>query len=102
VNEPRPEVQAFADAMEIELQKNDHKGGWKTCPDNYLINKLLEETAELIEATIGIDGDNIWGLIKRFGDRCFEVSGKGGDKISEAADIGNIAMMLADPERKSP
>jgi hypothetical protein len=97
----RPEVYAFADAMERELRQNDHKGGWTECTDQYLIDKLMEEVVELIDATVGIDADNIWDVLKQFGNHLFNEAGSAGNKISEAADVANIALMIADPERKA-
>jgi hypothetical protein len=44
----RPEVAAFAQLMERELRKNDHKGGWKDDTTHELLERLFEETAELI------------------------------------------------------
>lgn len=82
----RPEVIAFAKAMQLKLDKNakkkgwpeqDENGdrGWKSCPPMFLEAKLREEVNELLEALLSGDVDAI-----RY----------------EAADVGNIAMMLAD------
>lgn len=82
----RPEVIAFARAMQFKLDKNAKKKGWpeqdqhgdrgwKSCPPMFLECKLEEEVRELLEALLGSDIEAI---------RC------------EAADVGNIAMMLAD------
>lgn len=43
----RPEVLAFAIAMERELRANDHKGGWKGCHPIELVNHLNDEVKEL-------------------------------------------------------
>jgi hypothetical protein len=48
--ELRPEVQAFAEQMELKLMANDHKGGWKDCNLAYLYGCLGEELAELMAA----------------------------------------------------
>lgn len=72
---PRNEVYIYAEAMEAELKENDHKGGWKDCSIEFLVSKLHEEVDELIEAVC-------YGTPERI--------------LSEAADIGNIAMMIAD------
>lgn len=77
MNDLRPEVVAFAVAMEKELRENDHKGGWKTEGISYFIEKLHEEVNELTKAL---------GDIKATKRRV----------LSEAADVANIAMMLAD------
>lgn len=82
----RPEVIAFAEAMQFKLDKNAKKKGWpeqdtngdrgwKSCPPMFLEGKLQEEVGELLEALVGGDVE----AIRR-----------------EAADVGNIAMMLAD------
>ncbi len=66
----------FGKKMEEALRWNDYKGGWENCSNEYLIAKLNEEVDELKQA--------IW-------------MGKSGDMImQEAADVANIAMMLAD------
>ncbi len=41
--EIRPQVQAFAEAMEEVLRKNDHKGGWENCEIDYLNWRLTQE-----------------------------------------------------------
>ena len=48
----RPEVAAFAQLMERELRKNDHKGtsGWKNDTVDGLLVSLFDETAELIDS----------------------------------------------------
>jgi NTP pyrophosphatase (non-canonical NTP hydrolase) len=71
----REEVKKFADAMEAELKENDYKGGWKNCDIAFLVDKLHEEVKELIDAICYGTPENV---------------------LSEAADIGNIAMMIAD------
>ncbi|MDF2883839.1 MAG: hypothetical protein K0R54_4403 [Clostridiaceae bacterium] len=72
---PRPSVMIFANAMEKKLKDNDYKGGWKNCPIEYLANKLDEEIEELLDAVS---------------------NGTPSKVLSEAADVGNIAMMIAD------
>lgn len=80
------EVQKFAEAMQFKIDKNAHKENWpeykngerswKTCDINFLLNKLEEEHAELI---LAISKKEPLINVKR-----------------EAADVGNIAMMIAD------
>lgn len=77
---PRPVVQWFAGAMEAKLRANDHKRGWRGTSEFVMIQKLLEEVGELIEAVYG----------RGFGRASRE------EVLSEAADVGNVAMMLAD------
>ena len=73
----RPEVVAFAHAMESKLRDNDHKSGWKGCGIDWLLARLTQEVGELAEqlATDGPDDE---------------------DTIGEAADVANFAMMVAD------
>ena len=81
--ELRPEVQAFAEAMELKLRENDHKGGWKNCKFHYLDGKLHIELLEMERA--------YWCLL---GDA------KNKEKLAElcmeCADIANYVMMIAD------
>src|SRR5690606_29272888 len=83
-----PEVIAFAHLMQHKLNMNAHKDGegwgrdsggkrgWKSCSPQFLMDKLYEEVLEL---TLAIhEGDSAKSIRQ------------------EAADVGNIAMMLAD------
>lgn len=75
-----PFVLRFAEAMERKLAKNRHKGdadGWRALSRVQLYRMLRAEVDELIEA---IESDQ---FIAR-------------EVLNEAADVGNIAMMLAD------
>jgi len=71
----RPEVIVFAQAMEKKLKENEHKGGWKECTTNYLVDKLFEELHEFHRAVFRDDKTLI---------------------LSEGADVANIVMMLTD------
>lgn len=51
----RPEVAAFAVAMERKLRANDHKGGWKGEAPHHMVARICDETAELI-ASLHHDG----------------------------------------------
>lgn len=74
----RPEVLAFARLMETKLRANDHKPGWKSDRAADLWRRLsADETYELYEAITADAPDP-----KHVG--------------SEAADIANFAMMIAD------
>ena len=73
----REPVLWFAGMMESKLQENDHKGGWDNCTFQYLFQKLDEEVKEL---TTCISEEKA---------------------IQEAADVANIAMMIADRARKA-
>ena len=80
------EVKKFAEAMQFEIDKNAHKDNWpeyhngerswKTCDILFLIDKLEEEHTELL---LAVKNKEPLINIKR-----------------EAADVGNIAMMIAD------
>ena len=71
----RPEVEAFARAMERKLRDNDHKPHWSECEQLYLRARLLEEVKELWHALENEAPENV---------------------LLEAADVANFAMMLAD------
>lgn len=83
----RPEVQAFAELMEMKLRKNDHKPGWLNDHPKALFNRIYDEMKELSEA---IDNFPLGGEGK-FGaqDQTMKVA-------NEAADVANFAMMIAD------
>tara|TARA_B100000700_G_scaffold331737_1_gene467778 strand:+ start:11214 stop:11471 length:258 start_codon:yes stop_codon:yes gene_type:complete len=70
----RHEINVFAEAMELKLRRNDHKGGWEETDLDTLFIRLREEVDELQEA---IERENP-----------FEV-------LFEAADVANFAMMIA-------
>lgn len=66
----------FAEQMKHKLDLNRHKGGWEDCKNHYLVRRLLEETAELVQSVMrNEDADTV---------------------IEEAADIANFCMMIAD------
>jgi len=71
----RPVVQWFAEHMECELRANDHKPGWQHDSVVSLLARTHEELTELSECLHSGDGERI---------------------VSEAADVANFAMMLAD------
>lgn len=71
----RKEVELFADAMERKLLLNDHKSGWKHESVMFLLPRLRQELRELTRA-VG--------------------EGTEEDVLSEAADVANFAMMVAD------
>lgn len=72
----RPEVLWFATEMEQVLQFNDHKTGWKQMSEYRLLNRLKQEIIELEKAL----------AVRMSPDRI----------VSEACDIANFAMMIAD------
>ena len=69
----RPEVVVFAEAMECKLRLNDHKENWRSMPVGYLIERLHEETREMLD--------------------CFPRRQR--DILDEAADVANFCMMLS-------
>jgi len=74
--EIRSEVRAMARAMEDVLRDNDHKTGWKDDSVDSLIEHLVEESRELVEA---------------------HAAGSTPDKVAkEAIDVANMAMMVVD------
>lgn len=75
----RPEVVAFAEAMEAKLNLNDHKEHWNKQSMSYLVQRLREEMLEL--------RDKLNTPIKDL---------EPGEILSEAADVANFAMMIAD------
>ena len=82
----RPFVDSFADAMESKLEKNRHKGdreGWLKDTPRALFERLKQEVDELHAALA--DGTDVESV------------------LSEAADVANFAMMIADSYRnRSP
>jgi NTP pyrophosphatase (non-canonical NTP hydrolase) len=74
----------FAGAMSKELERNSHKGGWSRETYGYLLNRLKQEVAELRRAVRGRESPE--------------------SVLSEAADVANFAMMIADvySEREDP
>ena len=84
---PRPCVEDFALDMELKLRANEHKGGWDDCDLEFLLEKLTEEKRELVVAT------------RKFDDNHYSVNPPNSQLkqkvIDEAADVGNIAMMIS-------
>jgi len=71
----RPEVLAFARMMEAQLKRNDHRGGWKACTVDYLLDRLRANMDDL----------------------------EAGHRIGHTlADLANFAMMLADVSDQLP
>lgn len=86
----RPEVRAFADAMERKLQQNDHKGGWGNMPSSWLFRRLRAEMEEL-EA---VRKTYIDAIEMREPNK--DLSTLREAILSECADVANFAMMIAD------
>lgn len=80
----RREVRWFAERMERKLKKNDYKGHWRNSTFGYLRERLDQECRELHRLFKGRFGTPKYTPIEA-------------EKIvSEAADVGNFAMMIAD------
>ncbi len=76
----REVVKWFAEQMEAKLQKHDDRGGWHQCEQGWLLVRLTDEAVELMEAIKKSDREAV---------------------ISEAADVANFAMMIADKARSA-
>ena len=85
----RPEVQAFAEAMEGKLRRHDMERGdsWKEEESLWLLGRLVEEVKEL-ERILG--SQNRLAHEAKWARRV----------LSEAADVGNFAMMIAEVCRR--
>ena len=81
----RESVQWFGEQMEHELSDNDWKGTWDNCSFGWLSRRLGQEFRELKRR---LPRGN--GLDRKLATQI----------ISEAADVGNFAMMIADKARQ--
>lgn len=72
-------IKTLVSNMVIKLEKNNHKGGWNSCNNTFLMNRMREELVELTDAISRRDLEHI---------------------INEAADVANFAMMIADNAQK--
>lgn len=88
--ELRAEVRAFAEAMELKLRQNDHKGGWGKEGIWWLKGRIDEEVRELEEAIhiLNFKGRSYRATITE--DEAMKAV------ASEAVDVANFAMMIAD------
>jgi NTP pyrophosphatase (non-canonical NTP hydrolase) len=75
----------FAKLMDGQLKANDHKGGWKNCDDEYLLERLLQEVGELVVAVMQAKELGLASSIVH----------------KEAADVANFAMMISDNQRST-
>lgn len=86
----RPVVMWFAGLMESKLREHDDLPGWRGDSDHFLLERLKEEQAELASEVEGEGGGTEWDIIMRH------------VRIQkEAADVANMAMMLADNSRET-
>lgn len=74
------DIDAFVSTMRFKLSRNDFKGYWGDMPCKELYGLLLEEICELF---VAIDNEPSGSIQK------------------EAADVGNIAMMIHSVARRS-
>lgn len=77
----RPEVVAFANAMERKLRDNDWKGGWKEDASGALMVRVHEEFREFTTAHLQYPRDT-----ERYR----------ADLLNEGADVANMIMMVVD------
>lgn len=76
---PRPVVVRFADDMEQRLLENDHRGGWHMEGKEYMGDLLTKAVSDLL---LSLGSDASAQLV-----------------TTRAADVANIAMMIADNEQ---
>lgn len=91
----RSSVKKFAKAMEAELSANDYKGGWGGDSAGALLRRLGQEVTELRRAL------NQRVHVKLAAGRKERIAALRQKVLSEAADVANFAMMVAeqyDPE----
>jgi NTP pyrophosphatase (non-canonical NTP hydrolase) len=84
----RSVVMWFAGLMEGKLRQHDDRPGWRGESDHYLLEMLKEELDELACEIQSEGGGTEWDIIMR------QVRIQ-----QEAADVANMAMMLADNAR---
>jgi hypothetical protein len=75
----RPQVEAFADAMEAKLRKHDWQYHWSGLAVQYLFS-ALDDTSKELRAAVTVGNPTI--------------------ALRKAADVANYAMMLADIVRR--
>ena len=84
----RSEVMWFANQMEKKLnQRMASKDGWTNTGYDVLIERMLDEVIELIEA---------YQMVCKGGLGTEELRKAYVDVIKESGDVGNFAMMVAD------
>lgn len=77
IRTPRPEIEWFAEEMEQRLRTNDHKNGWTTCYDKFLLRRLRSKIRGL---GLAVRAKHVHAAAV----------------IKEAVDVANYAMMVAD------
>lgn len=71
----RKTVAKFAKDMDRVLDANSHKGGWRGCSIEFLKDRLIQETYELVQAVATLDAEHV---------------------RKECVDVANFAMMIWD------
>lgn len=87
----RPEVLVFATAMEERLRANDHKPGWLDDSPEALFARLREEADELRNVFQNESDESDSGDWITLPGPLMQ-----SNVLSEAADVANFAMMIAD------
>lgn len=94
----REKVAAFGEAMRAELDANSHKRGWMSCTTVYLMRRLRNETKGLAEVLRRVRRTGM--RVRHEGTSRVEVMRLSPEArreiLSEAADVANFAMMIAD------
>ena len=93
INEIRPSVLKAAWLMEQVLRKHDHKGGWKSCTNHYLMNRFFEEVEEARTEYQDLPYSKLIPYNKGLSHRDFVVSNA---LALEIIDSMNMGMMLLD------
>lgn len=101
-------LERFTSAMRAQLDANAWKGGWKDDAPHHLLSRVCEELAELVETlrsdagkadfcfrVAALDLRRAAQMLRTFG-AFHEVTADAGDAAHEAADVANMAMMVAD------
>lgn len=91
----RPVVLWFAEHMEMQLRQHDKdmgKVGWQREGTEWLLKRLGSEYRELEDAVKGVIGEQLYGYR-------YYPPGPIAKQITEAVDVANFAMMVADVAR---
>ena len=92
MNDIRPEVTEFAQAMESILKQNDYKGGWDKDTLPWLFAKFIEEVGEV--------GQAFQKAVWEGQDTPYYGDGALRKAMDELVDVANVAMMLRDRLKK--
>jgi hypothetical protein len=92
--EPRPEVMAFARAMEEKLVETVGKDGWCGLESQQLAESMIHEVVELLKA-IGYDKQKI-RLMVEHATGSLDQHDFDSDPKLETVDVANFAMMIFD------